>query len=295
MSIALRISAQNWATEGSEWYYCIPDPTLNSPFYDFEHFWVEKDTIVESENCILIKSNKDSSLIFLYKDNKVFLNLLDSFNLIYDFNAKIGDTVLFHIPARTKQSYTMDTLVVIKSILESLDSINVNNHYLKIYRFPLTPDENLSYLIWPSYYTYISRIGYDLEFFFNLNHPSLDPITDLRCYSDNDVDYIAEWWAEYGEPCDYEYRSHLDVVTPDNSLDISFFKNFSDDVFVIKFYSTTKYYQITITDLLGKIQLQKKIFEQFEFGSQFTPGIYIINIVDINLNKIILNSIIIKL
>ena len=57
MSIALRINAQNWATEGAEWYYSIPDPVLNSPFYDFEHFWVEKDTIVESENCILIKSN----------------------------------------------------------------------------------------------------------------------------------------------------------------------------------------------------------------------------------------------
>ena len=76
-------SQNQWATIGTQWYYCRPYLPLSNPFYDFELFKVVKDTILQGKNCRLIKS--DSSTEIQYReDGKVYYWFLNKFNLIYN-------------------------------------------------------------------------------------------------------------------------------------------------------------------------------------------------------------------
>lgn len=290
------VSAQSWGTDGAEWYYSIPDPALNSPWYDYENFWIEKDTIIKNESCKLIQSNKDSSLIFLYKYDRVYLYFLDTFNLIYDYNVKIGDTVVFNIPAVTRQSFNLDTIINIECTLEYLDSFLIDNLFIKEFQFPLdTHNEDLDYLVWPSSYNYNSFVGFYTEFIFNLNHPSIDPITDIRCYSDQNINYQADWWTESGEPCDYEYKTQVAVKSYYIESDVNVFPTVSHNYFTIELPKGSTTVSMVIADLMGKIVVQEDLSNHIHFGESLSPGVYLINFFDSEADRIISSKKIIKL
>jgi hypothetical protein len=185
-------------------------------------------------------------------------------------------------------------LISIKSKLQIIDSTEFNGYYVKSYKFPLIPGDKLDYLVWPSHYEYMSRIGYFWEFFFNLYHPTIDPITDIRCYNDQDIEYVADWWDEWGEPCDYEYKSQVGEIESGDSHRISVYPTVSKDVFTIKLSGDLLNYLLTITSMDGHRHQNLIINEDIQiFGGNLSAGLYLIRLYNpINMNLLYTSKIV---
>jgi hypothetical protein len=285
--------AQSWGQIGSEWFYCIPEGGV-APLYDYEKFWIEKDTLIQNKNCFLIKSNKDSSLIFYFEDEKVYLYLLDSFNLIYNYEVDLGDTVQFSIPARTKNSYQIDTLVKISAKLQDVGFTYFNEDSLKYFNFSYDTLPGLDYLITGDKYIYHERIGYSKEFYYNFQHPTIDPVTDLRCYHDADYNIMTEWYSQFEVDCDFAYRISIsDIYNPKNNFIIK--PSITSNSFELSIEDNYDVYQIIIVDLVGKIYLNEVVTHNINFGDNFISGVYFLHCYNISNNKLEFKTKIVKI
>lgn len=197
-----------WASIGTEWYYCAPNETGN-PQHSFNRYFVEKDTVVGGNNCRKIVNDKRFKI--LYEDSgKIYYWFQDRFHLMYDYTANIGDTVTFDFLTLKPPSYDFDTTYSVKSVIEMIDSINCENVCLKRYRSKLIIDTSLNLdVIWPSHYVYIESLGNEFEFINRLYGPSIDYQTTLRCYNNSNLNYVNPWWKQFNLPCDYKLPTSI--------------------------------------------------------------------------------------
>jgi hypothetical protein len=194
-------NAQNqWAPIGAEWYYSFIGMWDNPPDR-YTRYISDRDTLIEDKVCRIIQPGNH---IMHMEDNKVYYYFNDAFRLIYNFDADVGDTVSFDFKSFNDHSGDIDTTYAVECIVYKIDTIIVNGMNLRRYRTSVIIRDDLDNLIWPSGYAYTERIGYVYDFMLVLWPPTAGaPTTTLRCYRDNDIYFITDWWASMNLDCDH--------------------------------------------------------------------------------------------
>lgn len=198
--LAGSIAQTQWAPIGAEWYYSAPG-VENNPLQGYTRYVSDRDTLIEDKICRIIQAGNHIHIMRM-EDNKVYYHFNDDFRLIYDFGAKVGDTVSFDF--RSETFYGIDTTYAVECIVDKIDTIIVNGMNLRKYQTSVIIREDLYWLSWPIEYIYTERIGYEPDFMFVLWGPVAgDPKIDLRCYRDKDIFFMTDWWASMNLDCDH--------------------------------------------------------------------------------------------
>ncbi len=201
------IKAQSWAPVGAIWHY-----TRNTEFPPYVQSYIkiisEKDTIINSVSCrklirfkpamISGTPNVYRDILYMYELNhKVYyyVNSLNRFCLLYDFNANAGDSwVLDEFPAAWG-----DTIKVI-----STGTININGHQKKTMQITNTCAQ------YGFGGTLIEDIGNTLYMFptFDMNFEG-----PLRCYQDN---ILGLYNTEVAPSCEFTTVGIEEYTDKDN-------------------------------------------------------------------------------
>jgi hypothetical protein len=279
----------------AEWYYNLewgtvyignpPQPILIS---HFNHVISEKDTIINGNNCRVLKQYYDYSdtmnerYIIKQEEGKIYYYYQNQVNLLYDFDAQINDIALFTFKY-TKTDYDppyhdKDTIL---SVRYRIESITTNAQNLRTFKANIIEEDMVKdhgIMVTPLIYKYIEKIGFNGNFMpilDNVEHPLIDNHEWLRCYSDSEFSYIAEWWEQESLPCDYYYS--LGIISQEKEDNIKIYPNpFDNNISV----STNNGKYITILDILGKVmyhsELQNGITEIST--NHFSKGVYFLKI-----------------
>lgn len=206
------ICQTEWAPIGAVWYYTKPYSSSKN-YYQCIKFESVKDTIIKNSNCRLITikfcsltSNFDTVYLKQSGDSILYYNdNHNNFFLLYNFSAKAGDTIVVHnnnfnpIPAYLFSG----TIDYFKYKVINVDSIEISGYWLKRQKITsLQGGDWGGFLFKPNNYI-INKIGFDIYFFGRLGIMLLvlnDELGELRCYSDNDINYVAPDWDH---ECDY--------------------------------------------------------------------------------------------
>lgn len=177
-----------WAPIGATWHYLHGGPELVTELILMESV---KDTIILGMTVRKITqilfhdhdgATEDLGDIFLLQENnKIYYFMQDSFHLLYDFDAKVGDTIrilnhprLYYPPEKSSSTFV---------IVESVSTIDLNGEIRRTQE--LSPD-----LMSISHFgqTVIEGIGsryYLIPYFYHAECDHLCPL--LNCYSDSSL------------------------------------------------------------------------------------------------------------
>jgi hypothetical protein len=284
------LSAQTeFAPKGAEWYYtctfgCCPENHFN-------HIVSEKDTVVEGNDCRILKQYYDHSTvagekyIIKQEQGKVYYYYQDRFNLLFDFDAEVNDIV--EITFMYREYYdtdnhpfedSKDTVLSVKYLVED---ITVNALNLKT--FTVRGIDEIYYgdgIYRPSNrYVYTEKIGLHSEFipvFDNADHPAVEIYRWLRCYSDAGFSFVSDEWAAMSLPCDYSVATSIDTPKDENS--IIYPNPFNDHIFV--FANNGGY--LEIIDVSGNVVYYSGLSNGINRipATHFLKGVYFIRIQD---------------
>ena len=220
-----------WAPIGSEWYYNYREG-MQDPSTGYYLVKSIKDTIIDKKVCKVlsrtlvsskgIASNDGQSIIYHdIKENKIYRYLYGNFYLLYDFTTVKGDTIIM------KEPYSASSY---DSIVTVVDSVGIehlpNNIQLKsLYVRPV----QLGSLVFEG--KIIEKIG-NLHFLFPYNQLVCDGgcPEPLRCYNDDQINFVSHEHYVYPVPCDFVY-TNTDFV---NFNEVNVFPNPFTNSFTIK-------------------------------------------------------------
>lgn len=142
-----------WAPTSAEWYYTYPD-TYGNQLADYEKFEVIKDTVVNGKLCKMIGSQYSSEIMY-EEDGKVFYWFKGDFKLIYDFTAKVGDTIEFELKSYSPNSFvTIDTTYKIYSEVTKIEAEVINHIVIKKFFTTVLKNDSiisLNHVLWLNY------------------------------------------------------------------------------------------------------------------------------------------------
>jgi hypothetical protein len=225
------LSQVEFAPIGAEWYYNFREE-MQSPATGYYTLKSVKDTIIGSKECKVllrtlvsskgIASNDGQSIIYHNtNENKIYRYLYGNFYLLYDFNKVKGDTIIIKEP-NSASSYD--------SIVAVIDSVGIetlpNNIQLKSFYFGRVEGGKFAF-----FGKIIEKIG-NLGFFFPINSLDCDGgcPEPLRCYNDNQINFVSNERYVSQVPCDFVY-TQAGLL---NTNEISVFPNPFANSFTIK-------------------------------------------------------------
>lgn len=212
---------QDWAPIGAKWIY---DHDYGMPPY-ITTIESVKDSIVLSRSCrILItkqinevkRSNGtyywDTTIIskdFIYKSNDTIFhynNKDNSFYPLYLMNVKVHDTIL--VREKDSQCDYIDLFCSrFEYIIDSVTNISLQGQNLKvIYNSETKASDWVFNRSWNfDKYPIIEKVG-SLKYFFGVSRNMVmeGALRCLRCYTDNEISYKADYWKQ-----DCEYKKPL--------------------------------------------------------------------------------------
>ncbi len=273
-----------WAPVGAKWTY-------TETFYmstAIDTFTIRSigDTAIQSHQCKILKKSAgicDCRPIreYIYEDSgKVFFydNSRNSFQMLYNFNANIGDSTVIYPADYPSNDY-------IATIIDSISTININSHVLK----KLFVHHSFSSYFWvPIGNEIIENIG-DTYYMFPWVYGGCDAswAGPLRCYEDI---VIGAYNFGTAQSCDY---TTVGINEFDNDFKIYVFPNPASNQINIKTNFKKRYYY-NIYNLFG--QLEQAGILQSDYTtistSDFSNGVY--NIVISTENKDIMKHFIIE-
>ena len=220
-------------------YAILGDTLIANHYYHklyVEHY-DENDTVITENNSALIGGLREDSLRRVYFYNINFGGneaVIDSIYKLYDFSLQIGDTMKY----QTMEGYAYSDI-----ILNSIDSVLVNNQYRKRYNF-----QNFEH--------WIEGIGSTRSILSPITlMPTCFCIHELICYKFNDNTYYLN--PAYSN-C-YRVSSIYDVKTlkpKDNSIVIS--PNPFTTSAQITFNQTYQSIALEVYDIQGKLLMQNR-------------------------------------
>lgn len=286
-----------FVTPGSIWYYSLPDGITGNPFTDYCKYEYTRDTLVDGKTCRFIESSKGDNQIIYEENLKYFYYFNNSFELLYDFSVAQGDTIFLDMRVETflilsnDNLQFIDTVIPVKSFVSKIDSIFVGAEYLKcIYVRVFPKGDFLMNAILPTGFVYFEKLGYQDWGFIPLlirgNGPAVDINRRLRCFSDNETEYVYDWWAQFSKACDYKINDAINEVNStqyfrviqdktDNYIGINLIPNIDMDA------------TVDLIDLSGRL-CYKSNFQypsQRIYTNQLEKGLYILVVRDIKKNK----------
>ncbi len=286
MLLNVTLSAQDMYEVGATWYFNIQE-LRQFPANGYEKYEIVGDTILAEKVAKIVAVDRvyydgrteDWSDEYIYEVNeKVYFWNDSTFELMYDFNLNVGDTLDVSI-----ENYHCDSVTPL--IVVSISVINVNGKELTIQDVSSTiyikdiyggSDENYNFRI-------IENVGIANSFIF-------DPacIVDdnfayigLRCYTDSQVTYKSEWWQRwYSEAaCDSlinDPTTGIEYISSESN--ISLYPNPAGDI--INISTDVAIGEIIVYSLLGKQLDHLIIIERNPTINleTYTNGIYFLNI-----------------
>jgi hypothetical protein len=276
VSLTVRtVSSFIFAPTGAKWYYncCSNGNIINS---HFNYIVSEKDTVVEENPCCVLKQYHDNSTIASEKyilkqeEGKIYYYYRNQFNLLFDFDADINDTVEFTFMYRKDEN--KDTIL---SARYHVESITVNAQNLKTFATEILEEDKKDIIPW--HYSYTEKIGFYSEFMPILDdtpRPAVDDFPMLRCYSDAGFSFVPDKWAETSLPCDYSAATGINIPGDENS--IIYPNPFGNTVFVL----SCKEGYLEITAVSGKVVCYSELSNGINkiSTSHLLPGIYLVKI-----------------
>lgn len=188
-----------WAPIGAKWYYTAP--------YDGKCIYMESvaDTTIKDKECKIVELRvcDDERLLareFLHQtgDSLLYYNYHhESFHTLYDFSAEVGDTVVVHDTVfKTTDGfykrfyYEVDTFNSFKYKIVSIDSIDISGKSVRRQYVAFTNDSDFGFqFAYMNSYLY-EFLGSEIYFFGRTTLQLEEFIARLRCYKDQQLDYI---------------------------------------------------------------------------------------------------------
>src|SRR5690606_6170088 len=261
-----KLNAQNIYPNGAKWYY--NQPSIFSPDINFSTLEVIGDTVINSIPCKKLNklSGCDflSGLVFIYSDsNKVYFfnSSLQSFKLLYDFNANSGDSWVVY-----PESPSLDSLTI---SVDSTSTEIINGNTVKVL-YTTNSSSPGCFGIGGKIIEKIGSVGY---FFpqYCICDPSSGP---LRCYSDSSIGLYETGIAD---SCDQIILGINEIKAYNN---IGVFPNPAFDYVYIHFSKSfeNKKYTLILSDASGRIwktEINKFSFEPYYLNiKSFEAGFY---------------------
>lgn len=268
-------NAQKWALPSSTWVttYSWLSPTI------YTKLQVEKDTLIQGKLC---KKIDRFNPIFTYEENDTVFFLLNGlFRPTYYFNVEVGDTISLYVNNYCLSlNFSHDTDSIFYATIDSIDSIDVGNKFLKryhceIYNFNV-PGSTMESL----YFNYTEFIGS------NYIYP------DFTCYVDQEFYGICD----YGDSTIQDFyvfkNDCIGVSIQDlenQNEQISIYPNPVANFLNLQLDFNTESHILTIRNAIGQI-VKKFTVTQGENKldiRHFRSGIYFATLNDINTIKFI--------
>lgn len=269
-------SQTEFAPIGAEWYYSAPGLSGN-PLYSYEKYVSRRDTVIEGKVCKIIRSQNFSEVMY-EADSKVYYRFRNDFKLIYDFDVTVGDTIGFDFKSYSPNSYKVDTTYLIKCVVEQIDTIVIRDQKLRKIYTSVIRNNQLTHLVWLSEYIYIEKVGYDYDFMYILPIPSIESMHNLRCYNDQKVNYISDWWNYQNKACDFSTLVSKDIDAENHTFSVT--PNPVSDVIAVTVsnYNSSEQYRLKLYDSTGTIVLKVSLNSSTNVLdlSQLAKGIYYI-------------------
>ena len=201
---------QEWSPIGAEWYYDITyawsgDINYHRIYCDSIHEINGTDckrVVIDYRAC----NNYYNENLYTYEneDTIFFYNFdIDSFQILYDFNAQPGDEWVMYI----KNEFTFQKII---AHVDSISTIDINSYNLPVLYMTYTYYHDVGNgleLLYNYNSTIIKNLG-DLYFLINIIHPGnivcdKDKIFNLRCYQDPEIGFYS---TGHRDSCDYTYK-----------------------------------------------------------------------------------------
>lgn len=277
------VNAQKWFTPASKWYYGAQSAgpeTYNIPL----EISYSKDTIIEGKLCLKYKTpfenrtNYLGSLSSFYIHNDTltqaqYVYFNNRFQVLYDFNKKIGDTLFIPAFGETKHVIPSDSGTWVRIDSTGFDTIG-GKFFRTMYYADLFP--------WQYDWTYsgkvIEGIGNITGLYPNAtNQPYALRLTGLRCYQDDSLDLK---WGNIA--CDSVVSTALNKIDLLKN-NISVYPNpFSEKISIKMGQSTSETFNLIIFNSLGQTFHTSKMetVSKIEIPtSHFPSGLYFCKIV----------------
>ena len=204
------VNAQKeWAPIGAKWFYTTP--YLN--YVRCTTIESVGDTIIQGRNCrkLDIRNNETQQLVstefISQKNDSIFYFNNGEFYLLYDFSAKVGDTVVVHdrtfypTPGFLTNYHYIDSISYFKYVITNIDSINIGDKWYKRQKVNRVQDCNWVMVFGENESWIIEKMGSSTYFFGRFYAATMEEeIGLLRCYSDSITEYKNPTW---NEACDY--------------------------------------------------------------------------------------------
>jgi hypothetical protein len=266
-----------FAPIGAEWYYTN---TFTDPLYSCEKYTSERDTLIDNYTCrVVVYTNnqyKSTAAIFRQEGGKIYYYFKDTFHLIYDYEATVGDTVTFAFKWG-EWLWEPDSLVPVKYIVKDIQVKQIDGADLKIFSTSIIPDTTWygGFYISQVNYNYMEKMGHLNVFMEEIrtSTPLMNYTRNLRCYTDTQISYTTDWWADYNLPC-----NHYGVGIKDANMQNEFlvYPNPFQDMLTIQ---TDNIAIVAVFDMQGRLLYSNKdrLYQTMDL-SFLSDGMYILNI-----------------
>lgn len=262
----------NWndyefAPIGAEWYYSEHAGGATPVDSEYVLYKSVKDTVILGSLAKKIERtyylhNGDTSYLTPYfvmqGINRVYLwnPNANKFDLLYEFNASVGDTLTLDVPYEMQSTISASTY---RLVIDSIVLETYNNIILKKYQ--IRPLDGFS---WMS--NWIMDKAGGLDWFIPRGAIILEAGGPLRCYRDNKVDikFVAI-------DCDYRSTSNIKTNRFDNLL---IYPNPTSGLFRIK--TDENIDKVEVFNCLGKL-LKSSTEEEIDL-TKYPTGTYLIRI-----------------
>lgn len=270
--------AQNFAPVGASWYYNSSLGGATPRFGAYRFYESVKDTLVNGQNCRLIKQSRHArsgvqqlaDLLVYNTNDTVFYyhTTLQRFSPLYILNAQVGDTLTFDVPAEFPAFDPTQTHW--QAVVDSIVPVVMAGETIRSFYTTSLVDNNLNFTPYSFHGPYFEKIG--STFLLTPQPLTIIPEWDggLRCYT------YANWLVNLQQVgCDSLTASS--VAENEMSRQLRFFPNPSNEQLQLE-NSGQSAVQFYLRDLQGRLLLQQPL----QPGSEtldllpFAPGTYLL-------------------
>lgn len=260
--------AQNFAPVGASWHYNSTLGGATPRFGAYRLYESVKDTVVNGQNCRLIKQSRHArsgvqqlaDLLVTNTNDTVFYyhTTLQRFSPLYILNAQVGDTLTFDVPAEFPAFDPAQTHW--QAVVDSIVPVVIAGDTVRSFYTSSLVDNNLNFTPYSFHGPYFEKIG--STFLLTPQPLTIIPEWDggLRCYTD------ANWSVNLQQVgCDSLTASSV----AENELlrQVRFFPNPGNAQLQLENFGQSAV-QFYLRDLHGRLLLQQ----------QLAPGSEVLNL-----------------
>ncbi len=276
LAITVHVNAQEFAPIGAIWHYT--QGTLDPQVTSFKTLESLSDTMINGVDCkkiVEVGRYMDTTSVayqYMYSENdSVFFYADGNFQLLYDFGANAGDTIVLNY-------FNAYDETPLKMIIDSTGTMMVNDQERRIQY--ITCGDGLTIEFGNSV---IEGIG-NTNFMFPIYDGTLDG--PLRCYQD---DSIGLFFNPFNLDSNWNHEDCGEIITGiaerESEKGISIFPNPTKNSITIQNIDSQTAYKII--DTSGKLLLQGIIFESSKISSsELSKGIYFIEFKNENVQTV---------